>query len=256
MSEDITGIKPNLSDDKLDDELHRIKRKFDRRTRDENNEMLKELNEGIISFTDYIQRFSLQVEKINSANGAALAEYVAHRRVILDLMEFAIRKKEDGKFQKESFLHNLIYPMRATSDDTPYSNHNLWLIDEKLAYCRYISSDIPFDNDPSQERTDIMILDQPVAISDEENTGREYESIILFELKRPMRNNYTDGDNPITQLYGYVQKLKSGTARDKYGRPIKAGENTQFYLYAVCDITSSLLPILDFYDFTRTPDNM
>ena len=24
----------------------------------------------------------------------------------------------------------------------------------------------------------------------------------------------------------------------------------------MCDITSSLLPILDFYDFTRTPDNM
>ena len=256
MSEDIIEIKPNLSDDKLDDELHRIKRKFDRRTRDENNEMLKELNEGVISSSDYIERFSLQVEKINSANGAALAEYVAHRRVILDLMEFAIRRKEDGKFQKESFLHNLIYPMRATSDDTPYSNHNLWLIDEKLAYCSYISSDIPFDNAPNQERTDIMILDQPVAVSDEENTGREYESIILFELKRPMRNNYTDGDNPITQLYGYVKKLKSGTARDKYGRPIKAGENTQFYLYAVCDITSSLLPILDFYDFTRTPDNM
>lgn len=43
---------------------------------------------------------------------------------------------------------------------------------------------------------------------------------------------------------------------DKYGRPIKASENTQFYLYAVCDITSSLLPILDFYDFTRMSDNM
>lgn len=256
MADDVMGIKPNLSDDKLDDELHRIKRKFDRRTRDENNKMLEALNHGIISSSDYIQQFSSQIEKINSANGAALAEYVAHRRVILDLMSFALHRKEDGKFQKESFLHNLIYPMRATSDDTPYSNHNLWLIDEKLAYCHYISSDIPFDNDPSQERTDIMILDQPVAVSDEESTGREYESIILFELKRPMRNNYTDGDNPVTQLYGYVKKLKGGTARDKNGRPIRAGANTQFYLYAVCDITSSLLPILDFYDFTRTPDDM
>jgi hypothetical protein len=146
--------------------------------------------------------------------------------------------------------------MRATSDDTPYNSHNLWLIDEKLAYCDYISSDIPFDNDPSQGRTDIMILDQPVALSEEENTGREYETIILFELKRPMRNDYTDGDNPITQLYGYVKKLKSGTAQDKNGRPIKVGGNTQFYLYAVCDITSSLLPILEFYDFTQTPDSM
>ena len=256
METDIMEIKPNLSDDKLDDELHRIKRRFDRRTKDENRKILKELKEGTISTPDYIHRFRSQVEKINSANSAVLAEYIAHRKIILDLMEFAIRKKEDGGFQKESFLHNLIYPMRATSDDTPYNSHNLWLIDEKLAYCDYISSDIPFDNDPSQGRTDIMILDQPVALSEEENTGREYETIILFELKRPMRNDYTDGDNPITQLYGYVKKLKSGTARDKNGRPIKVGGNTQFYLYAVCDITSSLLPILEFYDFTQTPDSM
>lgn len=116
-------------------------------------------------------------------------------------MEFAIRKNDDGHFQKESFLHNIIYPMRATSVDTPYSNHNLWLIDEKLAYCSYISSDIPFNNNPKEDRTDIMILDSPVAVSDEENAGREYESIVLFELKRPMRDDYSDSSNPVNQLY-------------------------------------------------------
>lgn len=256
MSDDIAKIKPNLSDDKLDDELHRIKRKFDRRTSDENKKLLRDLNEGVISSDDYTERFSQQVEKINSANGAALAEYAAHRKVILDLMEFAIRRKDDGHFQKESFLHNLIYPMRTTSDDTQYSNHNLWLIDEKLAYCNYISSDIPFNNDPKQDRTDLMILDSPVAVSDEANTGTEYETIVLFELKRPMRNDYNDGSNPVTQLYNYVAFLKSGKAMDKDGRLIKAGANTKFYLYAVCDITNTLERILDYHDFTQTPDKL
>lgn len=256
MSDDIAKIKPNLSDDKLDDELHRIKRKFDRRTSDENKKLLRDLNEGVISSDDYTERFSQQVEKINSANGAALAEYVAHRKVILDLMEFAIRRKDDGHFQKESFLHNLIYPMRTTSDDTQYSNHNLWLIDEKLAYCNYISSDIPFNNDPKQDRTDLMILDSPVAVSDEANTGTEYETIVLFELKRPMRNDYNDGSNPVTQLYNYVAFLKSGKAMDKDGRLIKAGANTKFYLYAVCDVTNTLERILDYHDFTQTPDKL
>lgn len=256
MSDDIAKIKPNLSDDKLDDELHRIKRKFDRRTSDENKKLLRDLNEGVISSDDYTERFSQQVEKINSANGAALAEYVAHRKVILDLMEFAIRRKDDGHFQKESFLHNLIYPMRTTSDDTQYSNHNLWLIDEKLAYCNYISSDIPFNNDPKQDRTDLMILDSPVAMSDEANTGTEYETIVLFELKRPMRNDYNDGSNPVTQLYNYVAFLKSGKAMDKDGRLIKAGANTKFYLYAVCDVTNTLERILDYHDFTQTPDKL
>lgn len=256
MSDDIAKVKPNLSDDKLDDELHRIKRKFDRHTSEENTKLLRDLNDGIISSDDYTERFSQQVEKINSANGAALAEYVAHRKVILDLMEFAIRRKEDGHFQKESFLHNLIYPMRTTSDDTQYSSHNLWLIDEKLAYCSYISSDIPFDNDPKQERTDLMILDSPVAVSDEANTGAEYETIVLFELKRPMRDDYNDGSNPVTQLYNYVAFLKSGKARDKDGRPIKASANTKFYLYAVCDVTNTLERILDYHDFTQTPDKL
>ena len=214
------------------------------------------LNEGVISTEDYTKRFRQQVEKINSANGAALAEYVAHRKVILDLMEFAIRCKDDGLFQKESFLHNLIYPMRTTSQETQYCNHNLWLIDEKLAYCSYVSSDIPFDNNPKQDRTDLMILDRPVAVSDEANTGTEYETIILFELKRPMRNDYNDGNNPVTQLYNYVNFLKSGNAKDKDGRLIRVSSNTKFYLYAVCDVTNTLERILDFHDFTQTPDKL
>lgn len=255
MKDDVSKIKPNLSDDKIDDELHRIKREFDRHTAQENKKLLKDLNRGVINSKEYIERFGKQIEKINSANGAALAEYVAHRKVILDLMDFAIRKDE-GRFQKESFLHNLIYPMRTTDKDIPYSNHNLWLIDEKLAYCSYISSDIPFNNSQKEDRTDIMILDNPVAVSDEENRGREYESIIVFELKRPMRNDYNHNANPINQLYEYVASLKTNKIKDKDGRIIRVGENTKFYLYAVCDLTSSLEHILDFHDFSHTPDKM
>lgn len=256
MPDEIARIKPNLSEDKMDDELHKIKRDFDRQTSQENEKLLNDLNKGIINSNEYIEKFSLQVEKLNSANGAALAEYIAHRKVILDLMEYAIRQSDDGHFQKESFLHNLIYPMRTTDTDIPYSNHNLWLIDEKLAYCSYISSDIPFNNNPKENRTDIMILDNPVAVSDEENHGREYESIVLFELKRPMRNDYTNSNNPINQLYEYVSSLKTNKIKDKNGRIIRVGDNTKFYLYAVCDVTSSLEQMIDFYNFSQTPDKM
>lgn len=256
MPDAISKIKPNLSEDKMDDELHRIKREFDRNTSQENAKLLSDLNKGVINSSEYIEKFGQQVEKINSANGAALAEYVVHRKVILDLLEFAIRQKDDGHFQKESFLHNIIYPMRTTATDIPYSNHNLWLIDEKLAYCSYISSDIPFNNNPKDERTDIMILDKPVAVSDEENQGKEYESIVLFELKRPMRNDYNNNSNPINQLYEYVTSLKTNKIQDKDGRIIRVGVNTKFFLYAVCDITNTLEHILDFHDFSQTPDRM
>ena len=125
-----------------------------------------------------------------------------------------------------------------------------------MAYCSYISSDIAFNNSTNQERTDILILDRPVAVSDEENRGREYECITIFELKRPMRDDYNGSTNPIDQLYGYVTKLKTNQMRDKDGRIIRVGANTKFYLYAVCDITRSLEQILDFRDFSQTPDKM
>ena len=229
---------------------------FDRETATGSKKLLEDLEGGFLSTTDYEARLKTHLQRIVSANSSALAEYVAHRKVILDLMRAAIRKTDDGKFQKECFLHNLIYPMRSTSDETQYSAHNLWLIDEKLAYCDYITSDIPFNNDRKEIRTDLLVLDKPVAVSDEENDGTEYESIVIFELKRPMRNDYKDGDNPISQLYAYVQKLRSNTARDRDGRLIRVGTKTKFYLYAVCDVTSTLENILETYNFTQTPDKL
>jgi len=146
--------------------------------------------------------------------------------------------------------------MKATSDDMDYNSHNLWLIDEKLSYCHFISSDTPFDNDPKQERTDILILDNPVAVSDNKNDGTVFDTIIIFELKRPMRDDYTDSSNPIGQLYSYVRRIRNNEAKDKYHRPIHVNNSTKYYLYAICDITPKLLPYIDQNGFTVTPDNL
>ena len=144
--------------------------------------------------------------------------------------------------------------MKSTADEIDYETHNLWLIDEKLSYCSFITSDIPFDNDYKQERTDILMLDGPIAVSDDRNDGTIFDTIIVFELKRPMRNDYSDSDNPISQLYGYIRKIREGKAKDKYHRPIRVNESTKYYLYAVCDVTDSLMPYIDLHSFTPTPD--
>ena len=182
----------------------------------------------------------------------------------MDLLDFAIKQTDTNTYQKESFIHNLIYPMKATSEEISYEEHNLWLIDEKLSYFSYISSDIPFDNNPKERRTDITLLDQsfelplnrPVAVSDEENVGTEYDTVVIFELKRPMRNDYNHNENPIQQLTDYVRKLMTNKTKDRNGRLIKVSERTKFYLYAVCDITSTLERILTDRDFTATPDRL
>lgn len=257
MPSDILSIKPNLTEDKLDDELYRIKRTFDKQIKQQNAELLSLLQDGIISTDEYVERFQKQVTKVSDANSSVLAEYIAHRKVIIDLLQAAIKRKDDGRFQLESYIHDLIYPMRTSSDDMPYDSHNLWLLDEKLAYCSYISSDIPFNNDRSEGRTDIMILDNPVAVSEGQNDGTEFDTIVIFEIKRPMRNDYTDANNPIVQLYGYVDKIKTNTMRDKDGRIIHVGENTKFYLYAICDVTANLESVLRHGGiFKKTPDRL
>lgn len=148
MREDVEAIKPYLPDCKLDDELYKIKRKFDNQLKKENQDIIKTLEVGATSLDSYQEKFQKQFAKISEANKASLAEYVAHRKVILELLKKGIQSDDFGKYSKEAYIHNLIYPMRRTSDEIEYQAHNLWLIDERLAYCEYVSSDIPFDNNP------------------------------------------------------------------------------------------------------------
>ena len=209
---------------------------------------------GVINYEQYQKKLQTQFAKISEANRASLSEYVAHRKVVLELLRLGLQSENFGKYNKEEYLHNLIYPMRKTSEDIEYQSHNLWLIDEKLAYADYIASDIPFDNDPKKNRPDIMMLDHPVAVSDEPNTGRVYETITIFELKRPMRNDYTTAENPMTQMLNYVSDLRTNKIKDKNGRPILTSENTQFYLYAVCDLTPKLRELAFDQDMIDTPD--
>jgi hypothetical protein len=256
MPERISRIKPKLSEDKLDDELHTIKQVFDKESKKEQQRLLKEIEKTSMNADDYERYFRQQIEKITDANRASLSEYVVHRRIIIELLEKGLRQQDDGKFNKESYVHNLIYPMRATSEETNYESHNLWLIDEKFSYCTFISSDMYFNNDPKQERADILLLNNPIAVSDSSNDGTIFDTIIIFELKRPMRDDYTDGNNPISQLNSYVRKIRNNEAKDKYHRAINVNASTKYYLYAVCDITPKLIPFLEDNSFTKTPDGI
>ena len=46
----------------------------------------------------------------------------------------------------------------------------------------------------SGDRPDLLIFDNPVAVVDQ---GPPYTSIVIFEFKRPQRDDYTATKNPI-----------------------------------------------------------
>ena len=174
----------------------------------------------------------------------------------VELFEKGKNAKPDGKFQLEKYMHQLIYPMRSTSEETPYEKHNLWLLDEKLSFCHFISSDKPFNNQQGEERADILVLDNPVVVSEGRNDGTAFNSIVIFELKRPGRNDYDMNNNPMTHLTHYAMRIRKGEIKDGNGRKIIVSDSTQMHLYAVCDITDTLDTVLNSLGYSRTPDGL
>lgn len=164
--------------------------------------------------------------------------------------------QDDDKYVKEEFMHNLIYPMRTTSDDISYEQHNLWLIDERLAYFFFASSDIPFNNDRKEDRPDLMLLDNSIALLESQNDGTAYDTIVLFELKKPMREDLST-NNPVDQIIGYMEKIQTNKVTDKNGRLIRTDSHTKFYLYIVCDAIENYKTILkNRYTFKETIDGL
>lgn len=249
---EISKIKAGITDDNLDDELNKIKRIFDEVNERKLKDLFKNRNKYLVNREDYLKELNNLLITITDTNKSELAQYVAKRRIILNCFKHELEIDENDKYRKESEIHNLLYPMKETSLSTEYEAHNLWLIDERLAYYSYIASDEGLDS-VGGNRPDLIFLDAPSAFTDED-TMESISSIVIIELKRPMRNDYSSQENPIDQMFKYVKQIRSGKAKLKNGRKINASRDTRFYLYAICDITSTLIDIMEERDYNETPD--
>lgn len=240
LPEIVEQIKFGSDRQAVEDAFHHGKRSLEKKLKEASDAFLEMTDNDILESEEYLEEFEKQARVVTDINMSTLAEYVARRKAVLNIFERSLRLLRTGKYEKESFLHELIFPMRTTDEDILYDSHNLWLIDEQLTYSTYLASDISFGKDADEKRPDILCLSGPVLMANEENTGREFNSVSIFELKRPMRDDYNESKNPIDQLLEYVEKLQEGKVRDANGRPINIGDKTRIYLYAVCDIADSL----------------
>lgn len=72
----------------------------------------------------------------------ALAQYVVQRRWVIELLKERRKiNKSTEKHEAESIVHEIFCPLGVTSDTLNYDDHNLWLIDDRLAYYSYVTSD-------------------------------------------------------------------------------------------------------------------
>ena len=169
------------------------------------------------------------------------------------------KDQEQQKYTYEKNIHQLIFPMTKTSDDIDYLQHNLWIIDEKLAYHHYLASDIKLKKigemeNGSEKEPDILIFDSPFAFTDEQE--QPYRNITIIEFKRPGREHYTDAENPIKQVKEYMDKIVEGKVKAKNGEFLSGAENIRFFCYILCDVDASIKKLANMEDLKQTPDCM
>lgn len=212
----------------------------------------------LTEYEQYRDRLTDFMTNYNELGVAQLAQYVAHRRIILELFKKAISADaKDGKYPLERVLHHLIFPMQSDSDETLLSQQNLWILDERLNYHTFVASDKRLDKVPalgssSSLRPDLLVFDRQFPLSE---SAQPLSSLTIVEFKRPMRDDYTDDENPLKQVVKTVLEIRSGEALDDSGRKIKvAGPEIPTNCYIVCDITPRLREQLADWDATPTPD--
>ena len=186
---------------------------------------------------------------LNDEKKGSLAEYVVRRKAILDLLgsSLAYRDMDDRNHFKEEVVHGLIVPLRTSSEDLDYEDHNLWILDDRLAFYAFFRSDKPFNTfvegtESGREPDIAAVFDRSLAFQRE---GHD-EPIIIIEFKRPGRDYYTGNSNPVTQVLEYVDVFRGGKAvRGKDGALIKPiSLATRFICFIVADFTDTLLKVV------------
>ena len=262
ISEDKLIIDPNISDKELDLVLHKCLSDIEGKLIHEGHDlMLPRYNEKLSDYQKRLHNYLRTVEDIKKSD---LANYVSHRKVILDLLEQSIQIDQHGKYAREELIHGLIMPMRLDSNQVMPDDCNLWLIDERLAFHNYLASDkslsaMPITGNMETKEPDICalnIFDNPILVSEDSNFP--LASIVVIEIKRPMRNDAQSGEDkdPIEQALGYLDRIRNGNVTTANGRLIPNSKDIPGYCYAICDITPTIVKRCMLHGLTVTTDNM
>jgi hypothetical protein len=255
-------VDPSISDKDLDLKLHSHLMAFESQLLAEGHDLM--IPDGIEDKDDYSKRIDEYLSKASDLKRSDLANYVAHRKVILDLLRKAIKKGTDGKYSKEDVLHKLIMPMQTISNAIKFEDSNLWLVDERLAFHNFLASDktltsIPITDSDSTKKPDLLglnVYDNPLLVNDGDNLP--LASITVVEIKRPMRNDAKAGEekDPIEQALGYLKRVRNGTVTTESGRLIPNSNHIPGFCYVICDITPTIQERCALFNLKVTSDKL
>jgi hypothetical protein len=227
--------------------------------------------------------FSRHVKRISAELGdtekSALAQYVVERRWVIELLKE--RRKIDRsttKHEPENIVHEVFCPLGVTSDVLNYDDHNLWLIDDRLAYYTYITSDRPIrsfaqdDVDPSEQEVgrredlraigsysdagepDLAIFKRPMLF----RRANTLDPAVIVEFKSPGKTTYSGApnDNPVWQIRKYVESLTDKTCYTYEGdRITDLSKGVPFLCFLIAEPSPQLYDLLrQHMIYKPTPD--
>ena len=196
------------------------------------------------------------VDKIAGTSKNDLIHYVALRRAILDIFEKSLEIDSTGKYSPEGVVHDIIFPRRGDTEITSFEDHNLWIIDERLNFTNYVSSDVELGGG-NQRRPDLLVYNKRILFRGDNEAGNP---ITIFEFKKPQIDDFVGSsvqEDPVEQIISYVNNIQDGKYKTPEGRGIKVTKNTPFYGFVICDITSKVEEwLLRKKDFTPMPDSL
>lgn len=262
IPENELNIDPDLSDKELELTLHKQYAAFENQLLADGHDLLNPVNTD--SAETYLKKLTEYLAKASDLKKSDLANYVCHRRVIIDLLANAILRTPDGKYSREDMIHQLIMPMRKSSNQVLLDGVNLWLVDERLAFHHYLASDLPLStmgitDSASGKEPDILSIrtyDNPLLFS--ESRGAPLASIVVVEIKRPMRNDMKAGEekDPIEQALKYVQRTRDGGVKTVDGRPIPRSADVPGFCYIIADLTETMIERCRHNNLKPTHDHM
>ncbi|ENQ1388445.1 MULTISPECIES: ATP-binding protein [Klebsiella] len=246
VAEEFLIVDPEKSDKELELHLHAQWYEVERQLVSEGHDIMLPQNKEHVE--EYKERLGDYLRKAGDIKKSDLANYVSHRKVIIDLLQKSIERLEDGKYAREDMIHELIMPMRKDSVEVFLDSCNLWLIDERLAFHNYLASDktlnsTPITGNESTKEPDLLslrVFDNPLLVNDQ--ISFPLAAITVIEIKRPMRNDMREGEDkdPIDQALSYLERIREGKVTTKSGRPIPGNNDIPGYCYVLCDLTESM----------------
>ncbi|MBC8503582.1 MAG: sensor histidine kinase [Chloroflexi bacterium] len=231
---DLTGMPYNPSNEEIETRLQKEKFTQEIQIKRDVSKVLAESN------LDNIKEDVLAiVSNISGTSKNDLIHYIALRGNILDIFGKSLQVDESGAYSSEGFVHDIIFPRKGDTDKTSFEDHNLWIIDERLNFTNYVSSDVPLSS-KNTDRPDLLVYNKRILFRGDNEASNP---ITIFEFKKPQRDDFVNPssqEDPIQQIVRYVNSIRDGKYKTPEGRKMLVADTTPFYGYVVCDLTSKV----------------